>query len=246
MPSPPRAGQLRPTTRSPAASLAGSVDVDDLVRRRQQQLRVGAGRPRPASPCARRGPGRRGPRPRVASRWNGASFRSSSDVHRPAVAAVGVDVTRSRQSRRSRVRVEQRRRRRRRAPRAARARRRPRPSAAPRGRADRGVLLRAAVPAPSPTTASARSRGRPSRSRARPRGRRASSAARTRVEELALRAPRRRRTAGRCGCRRCPASPSTTPNRSRAAVLVAADDDDRARAHVLLLADDLRRRPRLR
>ena len=82
----------------------------------------------------------------------------------------------------------------------------------------------AAVPAPWPTTASARSRGRPSRSRARPRSPLRSSAARTGRRNSRFQRRRRRRTAGRCGCRRCRRSPSVTPNRSRAAVLVPADD----------------------
>ena len=49
--------------------------------------------------------------------------------------------------------------------------------------------------------------------------------------------------AARCACSRSRCPRSTTPKRSRAACFVAAHDDDRARAHVLLLADDAARRP---
>ena len=52
--------------------------------------------------------GRRGPRPRVASRWNGASRRSSTRRDRPAVAPVGVDVTLGRASGALAVALEQR------------------------------------------------------------------------------------------------------------------------------------------
>ena len=131
-----------PTRRSPSASLAGSVDVHDRVRRRQQQPGVGRAELAPASPCARRGPCRRGRAPSVASRWNGASCRSSSDVDRPAVAPVGVDVPADAVAPRAGTRPASARERRRSSPRAAACSSAgtARGSAARAGRADRGVL----------------------------------------------------------------------------------------------------------
>ena len=208
MPSPPRAGQLLPPARSPPPRSPGRS------------------RRRPGTASRAAAPGR--PRQTVGQRLHvpdvvpvrvDAALASpaggtapaagrSSDVDRPAVAPVGVDVARRRVRARSRVARQQVRRRRR--PRAGRRvergdRRRQRRPARPRRRRR---TAGAAAPAPWPTTASARSRGRPSRCRARPRARRASSAARTRSSSARLQVAGRRRTAGRCGCRRCRARSS--------------------------------------
>ena len=95
MPSPPRAGQLLPPGDAGRLGWPASVDVDDAVRASAQQQRRRPRRHEPvaaSSMCQRWSRSTMDARPRVASRWNGASRRSSSDGDRPAVAPVGVDV----------------------------------------------------------------------------------------------------------------------------------------------------------
>ena len=244
MPSPPRAGQLRPTRRSPPPRSPGRSVSTTTCARRAQQLRVGGGRARASVSMCQAWSLSTWTAPSLASRWNGASFRSSSDVDRPAVAPVGVDVARRRRRAAranalgERVDVDAARGRRsqradRLGERGPRRPRRPPRTASRRSScafADHGISSQS-----SSTQSVSSSSHSPARvggvAHAR-RGARASSAGV--VEE---------RPAG-AGVARRRASPSTTPKRSPRRVLVAADDDDGARAHVLLLADDAARRPR--
>ena len=238
IPSPPRAVSSSHQRRRPRL-LSASVDVDDAG----PASRAAAGRPAarrsPGRPCARRGRGRRGRAPRRRAPWNGA--RRSRRARRPASSSAGTPRRSARPS-------------------AGRARWRSSSSAtstpARGGRSQRRDGRGEAGAAAAPTAAywlrmsscALADHGISSASRQQPVGGElvpqpgARRPPRARGRGARPRSSRRRRTAGRCACRSHPVSPSSTPNRVARDVRVAAHDDDRPRAHVLLLADDLRRR----
>ena len=90
-----------PTRRPPSASLAGSVTSTTWYGVASSSSGSAAADLAPASPCARRGPGRCGRAPSVASRWNGASFRSV-ERRRPASSSAGRPSTNRADRRRAR------------------------------------------------------------------------------------------------------------------------------------------------
>ena len=91
MPSPPAAVSASHQAMA-AAQLVGVVEVNHAPGRRRERSAGSARRAARASSMCQTWSLSTWTLPSVASRWNGASRRSSSDADRPAVAAVGVDV----------------------------------------------------------------------------------------------------------------------------------------------------------